>query len=296
MLLGKPFIVPTGTTSELWAFKARRNSVALVRYSASSHIIVGALLFGLISLFFFGAIISGSVAQAADGETEEAARKILPLRLSLPEQVLNERAGGNGDQGGLRIVGVPPSCSLNRGFFTAGAWFVSLDDVKNLALLAPKNFEGSLVLTVNLIQAPDRNPISWEVPLKILVDSSALQRPVAAENIIAKKKDIAPPLVPATPSKNDRLQMERARKLLQDNDVASARLVLKRLAKANIAEAAFELAQTYDPDILQTIQTSGHTVDLKKAQRWYMRAAQLGHPKATKRASELQRQKTPPVR
>ena len=282
--------------------------MSLVRYSASSRIIVAALLFGLISLFFFGAIISGSVAQAADGETEEAARKILPLRLSLPEQVLNERAGRNGDHGGLRIVGVPPSCSLNRGFSTAGAWYVSLDDVKNLALLAPKNFKGSLVLTVNLIQASDRNPISWEVPLKILAGSSASQRPVAAENIIAKKKDVAaentiakkkdvaPPLVPATPSKNDRLQLERARKLLDDNDVASARLVLKRLAKANIAEAAFELAQTYDPDILQTIQTSGHAVDLKKARQWYMRAAQLGHSKATKRASELQGRKSPPVR
>jgi TPR repeat protein len=267
-----------------------------VRYGAAARIIVAAMLFGLISPFFFGAIISGSVAQAADGEAEEAASAILPLRLSLPAQVFKERSGGNADHGVLRIVGVPPSCSLNRGFLTAGAWFVSLDDVKNLALLAPKNFKGSLVLTVNLIQAPDREPVSWEVPLKISAGSSASQRPVAAEKPIAKKEDIAPPLVPATPSQNDRLQLERARKLLEDNDVASARLVLKRLARANIADAAFELAQTYDPDILQTVQTSGHAVDLKKARKWYMRAAQLGHPKATKRASELQGQRSPAVR
>jgi hypothetical protein len=289
MLPEQPFMTPTGTTSELWAFKARRKAMSLVRYSAFSRIIVAALLFGLISHFFVGAIISDSIAQATDGESGGAASTVLPLRLSLPTPVLGESAGGNGERGVLRIVGVPPSCSLNRGFLTAGAWFVSLDDVENLALLTPEKFEGSLVLTINLVQAPNRKPLSWQVPLKVLADPNASQRPVVAESSIAGGETIAQPLVPATPSKNDIVQLQRAKQLLESNDVASARLVLKRLALANIAEAVFLYAQTFDPDYLETVQVSGDIGNLAQAQEWYKRAAQLGHRDAAKRISELQK-------
>ena len=53
-----------------------------------------------------------------------------------------------------------------------------------------------------------------------------------------------------------RAQMNRARELLQYNDVAAARLIFKRLAETGVAEAAFNLAQTYDPDFLKTIPTA----------------------------------------
>jgi tripartite-type tricarboxylate transporter receptor subunit TctC len=85
------------------------------------------------------------------------------------------------------------------------------------------------------------------------------------------------------PSAADRAQMERAAVLLQGNDVAAARLIYKKLATANIAEAAYALAQTYDQDFLKDIQTAGLIPDPAMAQRWYERAAALGSAAATRR-------------
>ena len=78
-----------------------------------------------------------------------------------------------------------------------------------------------------------------------------------------------------------RLMLERAAALLmKGNDVAAARLIYKKLAGANVAEAAFQLAQTYDQEFLKDIQIAGLLPDQAAAQRWYERAAALGHAAA----------------
>ena len=71
--------------------------------------------------------------------------------------------------------------------------------------------------------------------------------------------------------------------------MAAARLIYKKLAGANVAEAAFELAQTYDPDFLKDLQTEGLLPDRAMAQRWYERAAALGSAPALNRLG-----RTPP--
>jgi len=259
--------------------------MSLVRYCAVSRIIVAALLFGLIHYLASGFIVSHATAQVTDGWSADASSKTIPLHLNLPPQVLAQigTMGGDHDRGLLRISGIPPSGSLNRGFVTASAWFVSLEDINSLTLSMPEDLKGRLVLTINLVQSPDHKPISWQVPLEISADADTSQRPVVAESSMVAKNLTEPPLVPATPSKNDQMQLERAQQLLKTNDVASARLVLKRLATANIAEAAFELAQTYDPEFLDTFQSSGDVADSAIAQKWYERAAQLGNQKAVER-------------
>ncbi len=259
----------------------------VVRCSAVSRIAVAALLLSApIPLLPSGAPGFPAAAQTADDRHVGARGDVLPLRLSLPAEVLGEGLRGNGDRGLLRIGGIPPSCSLNRGFVTAGAWFVSLDDAKNLVLSTPVGFEGTLVLTINLVQAPDREPLRWQVPVEISAPSGTPHRQTAAENFVLGT-NAARRLLPAMPDADDRKQLQRAQDLLRSNDVASARLVLKRLANANIAEAAFELARTYDPDFLETVRTSGHTADVAEARKWYGRAARLGHQEAAVRADEL---------
>ncbi len=102
--------------------------------------------------------------------------------------------------------------------------------------------------------------------------------------------DAAAPRETATPqplSAAQRAMMNRAWDLLQNNDVAAARLIFKKLAEANVAEAAFELAQTYDPDFLRTIPTAGLQPDPAMAQQWYERAAALGNMAAASRLSKL---------
>jgi hypothetical protein len=251
------------------------------------RIAVAIFLSASIPLSPSGALLFRAAAQTMDDQIVGAPGELLPLHLSLPAPVPALGARGNDDHGLLRIGGIPPTCSLNRGFVTAGTWYVSLDDAKSLALSTPKDFEGNLVLTINLVQAQNRTPISWQVRIAIAARADASQRQTAAENLTTDHEPAAPRSVPAILGAADRAQLQRARDLLRNNDIASARLVFKRLASANIAEAAFELARTYDPDFLKTLQTSGSEADLVQAQKWYERAAQLGDQAAAVRVNEL---------
>ena len=71
------------------------------------------------------------------------------------------------------------------------------------------------------------------------------------------------------------------------NDIAAVRLIFTRLASNGIAEAAFELGQTYDPDFLQTVHVAGLKPDPEVARQWYTRAAELGNADAQRRLATL---------
>jgi TPR repeat protein len=85
----------------------------------------------------------------------------------------------------------------------------------------------------------------------------------------------------------DLAYLERARALVKANDIAAARLIFTRLASNGIAEAAFELGQTYDPDFLRTIHVAGLEPDPEVARQWYTRAAALGNADAQSRLAKL---------
>jgi TPR repeat protein len=86
---------------------------------------------------------------------------------------------------------------------------------------------------------------------------------------------------------SDLAYLERARALVKANDIAAARLIFTRLASNGIAEAAFELGQTYDPDFLRTIHVAGLKPDPEVARQWYTRAAALGNADAQSRLAKL---------
>jgi hypothetical protein len=216
----------------------------------------------------------------------------VPLRLELPAQ-----QGQANHMGFIRILGLPPSFSLNRGFAAVGAWAVSIDDVSALSLAAPTNFEGTLMLTIELVRDDNSDPLRWQVQLTLVSRPGTLpQQPAMAtlapaspaspqqrkpaESIGTMKA--AKPLVAAS-----RAQMDRGKQLLRENDVAAARLIFKRLAESGVAEAAFAMAQTYDPEFLKTIPTAGLQPDMTKARKWYERAVVMGSAAAATRFGEL---------
>ena len=86
---------------------------------------------------------------------------------------------------------------------------------------------------------------------------------------------------------SDLAYLARARALMKANDIAAARLIFTRLASNGVAEAAFELGQTYDPDFLRTMHIAGLEPDLEVARRWYMKAAALGNADAQSRLATL---------
>ncbi len=245
---------------------------------------------GAILSLYSAVFIPGALAQEIKQQIAGTPGEDLPLRLELPAQLGQDGA----DSGGfIRILGLPPSFSLNRGFAAVGAWAVSLGDASALTLTTPGDFEGNLLLTIELVRDQNAEPLRWQVQITLAkkgsdasppptpgTPASSVAPPQPAESIGSMKA--AQPLRTAS-----RAQMNRARELLQNNDVAAARLIFKRLAETGIAEAAFNLAQTYDPDFLKTIPTAGLQPDLPLARQWYARAAALGDAAAASRLSEL---------
>jgi TPR repeat protein len=93
--------------------------------------------------------------------------------------------------------------------------------------------------------------------------------------------------VPRQTGPSDLAYLERARALVKSNDIAAARLIFTRLANNGVAEAAFELGRTYDPEFLKTIPIAGLEPDREVAWQWYKRAAALGNADAKSRLAKL---------
>ena len=75
--------------------------------------------------------------------------------------------------------------------------------------------------------------------------------------------------------------LRRAEELLANGDLAAARLLLQRVAETKNAQAAFQLASTYDPAALKKFSNNSVAADPALAQYWYERARDWGSPDAS---------------
>jgi hypothetical protein len=78
--------------------------------------------------------------------------------------------------------------------------------------------------------------------------------------------------------------LQRADDLIKSGDLSSARLLLRRVA----ARAAFTLAVTYDPNVLNVLGLQDGAPDIAMARLWYERAAQLGSGDAPRHGEEVE--------
>jgi TPR repeat protein len=81
--------------------------------------------------------------------------------------------------------------------------------------------------------------------------------------------------------------LQRADDLIKSGDLSSARLLLRRVAEAGDARAAFTLAGTFDPNVLKALDLQDGAPDIALARLWYERAAQLGSADAPRRLQQL---------
>ena len=80
----------------------------------------------------------------------------------------------------------------------------------------------------------------------------------------------------------------RAESLINQFDFASARLLLANALEKGSARAAFMMAETYDGQILRSLQAFGVRGDVQKAREFYQLAAAAGIEKARERVDALQ--------
>jgi TPR repeat protein len=187
--------------------------------------------------------------------------KPLPVRITLPPE--------NDDL--FRVVmfrGVPEKVEFTGGFSLGEAWAVSPEDLDGLALVAPDNYSGRFELEVIYIHG------KGETRERRTISVSIGDTPAPARAAIS-------PQVEET-------MFAKSERLLATGDVAAARLVFDFLARQDSARGAFALAQTYDPEFLDSLNVRGGVrPNMAKAMKWYREAARLGSEQASTRLSAL---------
>jgi hypothetical protein len=100
----------------------------------------------------------------------------------------------------------------------------------------------------------------------------------------------APAPAAVAPADRDEINamLVRARNFLSSGDVAAARVVLRRAAERDDAQAALALGGTYDPTVLKRLGIIGfHHPDASLAREWYKKAAALGSTDASVRLDQM---------
>jgi hypothetical protein len=177
---------------------------------------------------------------------------------------------------------------------------VSLKELETLTIDVPDDFQGAFDYEVILVLGTSDNRESRKASVTIAETTAALpasgdepesdrrltsaraQDPVPA----SETGQSAPPRQQLSPSVEQPM-LDQAMALLQNGDVASARLLYEHLAKKGSALGALSLAKTYDADVLLGLGVVGMRPDRAEARRWYERAAELGSPEARQRLETL---------
>jgi hypothetical protein len=166
----------------------------------------------------------------------------------------------------LELTGLPSGWKLSSGRpFGADGWRLPVADLTDTVIWSPQDFVGTIDLAVELRLADDT-----------LVDRHVVRREWAQRDA-PTKVSIEPPLGddPAQISELCR----RGEELLSTGDIAAARLLLERSARAGSPRAAFMLGTSYDPKVLKYLGVRGVPADVASARNWYGKAKDLGYTK-----------------
>lgn len=110
--------------------------------------------------------------------------------------------------------------------------------------------------------------------------------PASRPQVPPVSKATAPAPGSLSPNKTAALAV-RAQKLLDDGDIASARLLLEHLSSAGLSASTEMLARTYDPAFLAGSNATGLRPNIPAAIKWYKLAVSQGSKTAARRAREL---------
>jgi hypothetical protein len=201
----------------------------------------------------------------------------------------------------LSFRGLPKGFALSSGFSTAEAWFVSAREAGELTLLPPKEYVGSFRMEVKLVRGQNIDPLVQGVQVSFRPDAGEVRdTPAPANNaeptVVTSAKTeedrgapeaAAPSTAVTVSAEKEKQLLQLARSMLDQNDIAAARLVYTRLAHQGSVQGALILGQTYDPVFLSRYRLNGLTPDTAKAKYWYEIAARLGSKDASVRLLAL---------
>jgi TPR repeat protein len=189
----------------------------------------------------------------------------------------------------LLLRGLPHGATLSAGSRGAsGAWIVRDEDVPVLTLSIGETASGDYPLDLYVLGL-DYTPQARQ-HFVLRVQGAAQGAVEASTSWPAALLDMAMMTLPAehkTGLYQSSPLLARAKRLLGEGDIASARLLLRHLAERGEADAAFALARTFDAEGLAQLGGIGVAADQTRAKSWYERAAKDGNDGAAKRLKIL---------
>jgi TPR repeat protein len=192
----------------------------------------------------------------------------------------------------LLLRGLPEQARLSAGQRnSSGAWMVKDDQIADLTLLvdeAPSHAvaAGDYPIDIYLLGASKTPQSRQRLVLRMESDPSTFANASAGTSWPAALLDLA--LISLAPDATAYAAepsplLARARRLLGEGDIAGARLLFLHLAEAGDGEAAYELARTFDAQVLAELGARGMGSDPTRARGWYEQASEGGNAQATER-------------
>lgn len=201
----------------------------------------------------------------------------------------------------LLVRGLPQGFALSKAVRVDDAWAVSPQQMERFSLLPPRGYEGSFDLQFVLVWGPERTRDIRTIPVSIggnaPAEAERIEPGVTPSSADAVSSAAAPSRAsagasqpPQLPPEEEKAMLERALSILQNGDIAAARLLFQRLAEKGSARGALAMAKTYDPEVLTGMNVFGLVPEPKKAAKWYARAAEMGNEQARERLAKLSAQ------
>jgi TPR repeat protein len=164
------------------------------------------------------------------------------------------------------------------------------EDVRDLSLTMGEAASGDYPVDIYLLDAGNapqarRTLILRVEPSRPRVYAAGLSLSWASALLDAAAK--APATAESVAPAESSVLLARARELLVEGDIAGARLLLFHLAERGEGDAAYELARTFDAEMLAKLGASGVESDPAIARGWYEQASQHGNAEAAQRLKIL---------
>ena len=165
------------------------------------------------------------------------------------------------------VTGLVPGTKLTRGQpWGDNEWLVPAHELAETKLQPPAGFSGTMQYTVSLRTSD--NKIADRQTLRL--QWSQAQKPQRH----LEQDEIT-------------MMVTRGQTMLENGDIASARLLLQRAAESGDQNAAMAMAATYDPAVMSELGVRGVEADVQKARYWYQKASEYGSKEAPKRLESL---------
>jgi hypothetical protein len=196
----------------------------------------------------------------------------------------------------ILLRGLPEDAALSSGRRAGpGAWMVRAADVAGLTLTLSDNAGGDYPTELYLLGSEQGLEARREMLLR--VDPSPQVYAAGLElgwpTVFSAMPAIGQPEPAAAPDAASAAAEvhDRVQHLLTAGEIAGARHLLQELAERGEANAAYELALTYDDEVLVKAGLGEIGGDSETAEAWYARAATHGHAAAARRLDVLVRRR-----